>query len=292
MSSGMIDILMITYNRAEYTRLSLSRLLDTCDDSCRVWIWQNGNDPETLQTVSEWRDHPRVYRYHHSAENRKLRDPSNWLLSESDGDYVSKVDDDCLVPDGWLETLREAHIREPRLGAVACWHFLPEDYLSEVAAKKILKMSDGLRVMCHPWVGGSGFLLKRACVDRVGLISKRESGITGYFLRIARAGWTNGWLFPFLYQEHMDDPRAPHTMIRSDDDLRRHLPLSAKNFGSDSLSKWEAQLRRSAVRIQAMPSEVEYYNPIRQAVRKRLQRLFPAFDDPAHKYIQALKSQS
>ena len=43
-----IDILMITYNRPEYTRLSLERLLATCDESMRVWVWHNGTDEETL----------------------------------------------------------------------------------------------------------------------------------------------------------------------------------------------------------------------------------------------------
>lgn len=289
MSEAGSDILMITYNRPEYTRLSLSRLLDTCDERDRVWIWQNGSDPETMKVVDEFRGHPRVHRYHHREMNSKLRDPTNWLLSESKGEYVSKVDDDCLVPDGWIEKLRHVHEQEPSLGAVACWHFLPEDYRADLAQKKIRDFRGELRVMCHPWVGGSGFLLKRACVDRVGLISKKESGITGYFLRIARAGWINGWYYPFLYQEHMDDPRAAHTLIRSDDDLRRHLPLSARNFGSDSLAKWDAQLRRSAIRMQAMPSDVGYYNPVRQAVRKRVQRLFPAFDDPARQVVEAMK---
>ncbi|MEO1008324.1 MAG: glycosyltransferase family A protein [Planctomycetota bacterium] len=272
----MIDILMITYNRAPYTRLSLSRLLETCDESVRVWIWQNGSDPETLEVVSGFRDHPRVFRFRHSEENRKLRDPTNWLLSESDGEFVSKVDDDCLVPVNWLEVLRKAHEDEPRLGAIGCWRFMPEDFRPELAQKKIREFRGTHKILVHPWVEGSGFLLKRDCVRRIGLLREKESGITGYLTRVALAGWTNGWYYPFLWQEHMDDPRAPHTLIRTDDDLQKFLPLSARNFGATTVQAWDARLRRSAEELQRLPSSPRYYAPWRAALRRRVRRVLPS----------------
>jgi len=280
MGDEIADILMITYNRPEYTRLSLARLLDTCDESARVWIWQNGSDSETMKVVDEFRSHPRVHRYHHSEENKKLRDPTNWLLSESDGDYVSKVDDDCLVPENWLEVLRKAHEDEPMFGAIGCWRFMPDDFRPELAERKIKEFRGGHKLLAHPWVEGSGFLMKRACVQKVGQIRPKESGVTGYLTRVAQAGWINGWYYPFLWQEHMDDPRAPHTLIRTDDDLKRYLPLSAQNFGAHSVEAWDAQLRRSAERLQRLPSNPRYYGKWRAALRRRVQRYIPSFDAP------------
>jgi len=277
MSDSAADILMITYNRAAYARRSLACLLESCDDSGRIWIWQNGSDPETMEVVHGFRHHPRVYRFHHSKENRKLRDPTNWLLSEADGEYVSKVDDDCLVPENWLNVLRRAHKDEPQLGAIGCWRFMPEDFRPALAERKIKEFRGGHKILTHPWVEGSGFLMKRECVKKVGLLREKESGITGYLTRVALAGWTNGWYYPFLWQEHMDDPRAPHTLIRTDDDLQRYLPLSAKNFGANSVEAWDAQLRRSAERLQRLPSDPRYYAPWRAVLRRRVQRLFPSF---------------
>ena len=98
-----VDVLMITYNRPEYTRLALDRLLATGDENLRVWLWHNGAHEETLSVVREHLDHPCVWKFHHSRENAKLRDPTNWILQEGDSEYVSKVDDDCLVPEGWIE---------------------------------------------------------------------------------------------------------------------------------------------------------------------------------------------
>jgi len=273
MGDGSIDILMITYNRPEYTRLALERLFATCDASARVWIWHNGNHAETLEVASAYKDHPRLYRFHHSRENMRLRAPTNWLLTEGEGEFVTKVDDDCLMPEGWIQTLRGAHRDEPRFGALGCWRFLPEDFLPEAAKKKIRDFRGGHWVMCHPWVEGSGFMLKRACIDRLRVLRKNESGMTGLLTRIARRGWVNGWYYPFLWQEHMDDPRAPHSLLRTDEDLQKHLPLSAKNFGSSTLEQWDQQLRRSAALLQNLPSDPHYYHPLRIKFRRNRDRI-------------------
>lgn len=267
MNDGMIDILMITYNRPAYTRLSLTRLLETCDESMRVWLWHNGDHEETLEVVQSLKDHPRVHRFHHSAENVRLRTPTNWLYAESDGAYVSKVDDDCLVPDGWAGTLRLAHESAPRLGIVACWHFLPEDFAPELANPRLAEIGAGHRILRNLWVGGSGYLMKRACLRRLGPIRNNES-FTSYCIRGARAGWLNGWYYPLLCQEHMDDPRVPHTALRSDADIAANLPLSAQQRGVRTIAAWEAQLRRSARWVQEAPIDPAYYGRLRSYLRQ------------------------
>ncbi len=139
-SGNGLDVLMITYNRPEYTRLALERLLSTCDDSMRVWLWHNGNHAATLERCA-WicRSPKRVYRFHHSVENLRLREPTNWMLQGSRGDYVSKVDDDCLVPEGWFQTIRTAHEANTNLGVVGCWRFQPEDFIPELPRRKIVE---------------------------------------------------------------------------------------------------------------------------------------------------------
>lgn len=268
-----VDVLMITYNRPQYTRLALERLLATATDDTRVWLWHNGADEETLAVVQNQAGHPKVHRFHHSLENVKLRDPTNWVLREGDSEYISKVDDDCLVPENWIQVLSKAHEDEPLFGALGCWRFMPEDYDEAAAQAKIKTFGGGHRVMCHPWVEGSGFLLKRECVERVGLIGPREKGITAYLIRIALRGWTNGWYFPFMWQEHMDDPRAPHTLLKEDADLKRYLPLSASLSGAQTVAQWEQQLRNSAAFLQASPSHAAYYRPWRMSARRWLGRL-------------------
>lgn len=262
-----VDILMITYNRAAYTRLALERLLASCDEAMRVWLWHNGTHEETLSVVRGLAQHPAVHRFHHSVENKRLREPTNWLYHESKGEYVSKVDDDCLVPEGWVQRLRAAHEANPRLGVVGCWRFMPEDFVPEIAQRKIRTLAGDHQILENCWVEGSGYLMKRACVEQAAPIREDES-FGGMCFRLARRGWVNGWYYPFLYQEHMDDPRAEHTLIKSDADLAEFMPLSARNFGARTVQDWDAQLRRSARTVQEAPADPRVYAPWRRFLRR------------------------
>jgi hypothetical protein len=74
-----IDILMVTYNSPDSTRLALTRLLETCGEHMRVWLWHNGDHAETLDLVRSFEPHPRAYRFKHSEENVRLWSPTTRL---------------------------------------------------------------------------------------------------------------------------------------------------------------------------------------------------------------------
>jgi glycosyltransferase involved in cell wall biosynthesis len=267
-----VDVLMITYNRPDYTRMTLPALLESADVNTRVWLWHNGDHEETLEVAKEYSTHPAVYRFHHSVENQKLRGPTNWLFQEAEGAYVSKVDDDCFVPEGWLNTLRKAHEDEPRFGVLGCWRFLESDYVPELAERKIAEFRGGHRIMQHPWVEGSGYLMKREALMQGGLIGENDS-FTKYCLRLALKGWVNGWYYPFLWQEHLDDPRAPRSLIKTNEDFLEHIPLSAGTFSVNDLKEWDARLRYSARSLLAGPVDPRYYVGWRARLRRLRKRV-------------------
>ncbi len=271
-----IDILMITYNRAAYTKLALARLLDTCDHHMRVWVWHNGKDAETLRVVEALSHHPRLYRFMHSLENMKLNAPTNWLWRNAEGSFLSKVDDDCLMPSGWAETLRAAHRDNPGFGVLGCWRFPEEDFAPQLAHKKIQEFNGGHRLMRNCWIEGSGYLMKRQCVDRAGPLRSSE-GFTTYCIRLARQGWIHGWHYPFLYQEHFDDPRSKHSLLRNDSDIRHWAPLSAINNGVKSVDEWQTQLRRSARLLQSAPYDPKFYTGWRRQLKRVHDRIKRAF---------------
>src|SRR5690606_32174319 len=107
-----------------------------------------------------------------------------------------------------------AHADEPRFGVIGCWRFPDEDFFPELAQRKIQTFAGGHQLMVNMWVEGSGYLMKRACVEKLGLLYG-ERGFSDYCIRVGRSGWVNGWMYPFLYQEHMDDPRAEHSALRT-----------------------------------------------------------------------------
>lgn len=246
-----IDVLLISYNRPDYTRLSLGNLLRCADADVRVWVWHNGADAETLRVVESFRDHPRLHRFHHSPENRRLREPTNWLWSEADGDLLGKVDDDCLVPPEWPARMREAHAAEPRFGALTCWHHAAED-LDERLYRRKIRTYGGVSIFQNCWVNGSGYTVKRRAIEEGGLLA--EGGTwSEYCIDLALRGWIHGWLYPFLFEEHMDDPRSPHCGIQTDAALGLRTPLSARANGVETVEAWLAQQRRSARLVQQAP---------------------------------------
>jgi glycosyltransferase involved in cell wall biosynthesis len=262
-----IDILMITYNRPRYTELALSRLLETCDESMRVWLWQNGSDRATLEVVRSFAQDPRVAQFHHSPENVKLLAPTNWLMTESHATYLAKVDDDCLMPSAWGQTLREAHESNAQFGVIGCWPFPEEDVRLDIAAPKIRAYGGGHRVMLNCWVNGSGFLMKRECIQRVGKLRERES-FPQYCIRLSRAGWINGWYFPFLFQEHMDDPRSQYCELKCDEDFLNSPPLMAQRWSVRTLAEWTERFREDALYLQKARPDPRFYTGLVGLLRR------------------------
>lgn len=263
-----IDILMITHRWPSYVAQSLPQLLDTATPETRVWVWHNGQDAETLSVVKNHLAHPRVHAFHHSENNQGLRAPTNWLWRNATGDYFSKVDDDCIVSPGWIETLADAHSAEPRFGAIGSWRFYPEDFQKESAERKIDSFSGGHRLLKNPWIQGSGYLLKRQVVDRLGLL-RNEQSFTAFLIDAAVLGYVNGWYYPFLHEEHLDDPRSELTGLRTDDHLRDRMPLSARHRGIDTLPAWEQQMRTSALRLQEASPDVRDHTRLRRRLYAR-----------------------
>lgn len=266
-SKSFVDVLMIAYNRPNYTRLALARLLETADEQTRVWLWQNGSDNATMRAVEPFLEHPRLHQYHHSPVNQKLTAPTNWVWEQADGEFVSKVDDDCLMPDDWVQTLRRAHHDEPKFGVLGCWRFFDEDFVAELANKKICSYPGGHRIMRNCWVEGSGYLMKRDCIRQAGPLTARDS-FPSYCVGLAKQDWIHGWYYPFLFQEHMDDPRSQHCEIQSDEDLRQRPPLMAIRWGTKTRDDYIKRFQNEAVLLQSAKFDPKYFGGWRNFLRK------------------------
>jgi len=268
-----IRILMITYNRPSYTELSLKTLCENIPESAKIVIWDNASEEPTRSVVKKYENHPRVERIIFNSTNEKLRRPTNWFFGNyRDADFLSKVDDDCLVPVRWCEILQQAHIDIPRAGILGCWRFFPEDFNEEVASKKIFRYGNH-QVMRNCWIEGSGYMMKRDVLDEIGLLREGES-FTTYCIRAAAKGFINGWYYPFLFQEHMDDPRAEHTGIRSEEDFKKLIPLSAVTFNIQNKEAWIQRLRQSAQRLQGYSIDPYDFIGVRAKLKRKLFGIF------------------
>lgn len=264
------DVLIIAYNRPKFTSATLDTVLR---DSApyRLWIWQNGENPEVAAIVNSVEAHALVARVRRSPENVGLREPTNWLWRESQAPFLAKVDDDCLMPAGWCERLLAAHEASDRFGILGSWPFRAEDLRPELMEAKSIT-EGGQKIMLNPWVGGSGYVMKRACVDRCGLLRENE-GFTRYCMRVARAGWYNGWPLPMIVMDHMDDPRSEHTVFKSDEDVVNFRGLTVGRRGISTLDALTARVKEAALELQTCSSDWRDYIGWRAKTKRILRRI-------------------
>lgn len=263
---------MITHNRPGYTALSLPRLCDTVPEDAKITVWDNGSSNDMLALLKQFEKHPRIERIVYNQTNEKLRGPTNWFWhGMGEAEFLSKVDDDGLMPNNWCEVLSQAHMDVPQFGILGTWCFMDEDFDEKVALKKI-QIFGYHRLLRNCWVGGSGYLIKRAVIEKIGFIRNNES-FTSYCIRAEAAGFVNGWYYPFLWQEHMDDPRSPHTGIKTEEDFQRLRPLTATTFSIRSIDDWVRKQKELAQILQICSFDPEDYIGWRAKLRRRWSQL-------------------
>lgn len=264
-----IRVLMITHNRPAYARQALGRLTETLPPHAKVVVWDNASSEETLKVLRSFEGHPAVEKIIRNRTNDRLRGPTNWFWrNHADADLLGKIDDDCLMPARWVEKIEKAHRDIPEAGIVGCWRFLPEDFNVSKATRKIHSFGAHM-ILRNCWIEGSGYLMKRRVVDEIGALRPRET-FTTWCIRAAAKGYVIGWYYPFLYQEHMDDPRAEHTGIRTDEDLRRLLPLSAQQYGVKTRDEWVKRLRGTAQKLQEYSLDPYDFIGLRSKLKRKL----------------------
>jgi glycosyltransferase involved in cell wall biosynthesis len=214
----MIELALVTWNRLEYTRLTLSRLLSDPQEEFRLSIWDNGSSDGTREYLNEEIDDPRIEDMILSDDNVGQVAAVNAIWSRSSAELLGKVDNDCLVTPGWTRTLASAHRDIERLGVVACWHYFADDFNYQRARWKIQE-HNGHMILRHPWTCGTGLLIKRSTFETIGPM--QGTSTTQYWLEMANRGHINGFYYPLVFQEHMDDPKSRYTRLRDEESYQR-----------------------------------------------------------------------
>lgn len=240
----MIEIAFVTWNRLDYTRLALGRLLADPSDDFRVSIWDNASTDGTREYLEQEVSDPRVHDITLSETNVGQVAALNTIWSNSRADLLGKVDNDCLLPVGWTATLARAHHDIPRLGVVACWHYPLEDFDHDRAAPKIQE-HNGHHILRHPWTCGTGVLIKRSTYERIGPLWGTST--TPYWIAMAQQGYINGFHYPLIHQEHMDDPKSPYTRLTDEAAYQaaKHDTFNINHHDQDTLAdrwRWRQQV--------------------------------------------------
>jgi len=155
----MIPVLFITYNRIEYTKKTLPALIKNTP-GVRIIVIDNGSTDGTVEYLEG------IYgiELYLNDKNFGLAHAMNQFLELTATDaIVAKVDNDTVVPPGWLEKMTTA-MEESGVDVLQAYHYLTAFDVSsweDVEAKHTCVETSAGNVVMVPAVGGSGTVFKR-----------------------------------------------------------------------------------------------------------------------------------
>ena len=267
-----IHLCFITFNRLEYTKLALASLLAEPTEQFALTVWDNASTDGTVEYLKKEVSDRRIVDIVFSKSNVGQTVAVNEIWSKSKADLLGKLDNDCLVTPGWTRILSRAHNEINKLGVVGCWNFFADDFDYKRAKHKIQTFGKH-QIFRHPWICGTGLLIKRETFKKLGLFQNRAT--TQYWLNMAAAGYINGFYFPLIYQEHMDDPKSAYCKINTEDGLRKAVNVTAglqfrKFRNVEETLQWRREIIRNLLDD---PYDPHYYLGWRRRWRSAKSRL-------------------
>jgi glycosyltransferase involved in cell wall biosynthesis len=174
MDPPVVSVVVPTRGRAAYLEVTLDSLLaQRTEASHEIVVVDDGARDTTAAVVAA---RPSV-RYVAHGEARGLNAARNTGLQESHAELVAFVDDDVLVPPGWLDALVEGarrHDRAEAFGGPIRARF--EGRTPRACGREeppITTLDLGTEDCETPVAWGANFAVRRAAVDRIGSFEER-----------------------------------------------------------------------------------------------------------------------
>lgn len=162
----MIPVLYTTWNRLDYTKQTLSILLENTQDG-EIYIIDNGSMDGTDAFLYKFRNHRKVKQIIFNNENKGIGGALNQFLELTKNDeFIAKVDNDTVVPANWLNNLLDPLIGLNR-DAVQANHYF---FITGIRNWDHLKIEKGfirfgLNHFVPVLIGASGTVFKRGVFD-------------------------------------------------------------------------------------------------------------------------------
>lgn len=162
----IIPIQMTTYNRLPYTKRVVAAIFKNTDLPFKLFIFDNASTDGTQKWLKTIKD-SRVEIYY-SEENTGLMYPKNWILKKyPDTEYISFVDNDSIMPHGWLSKLKDVMDNFPLFNVMAD-HYLgmPFKLKNNQEFYEHLYSIDfkGEKLYLYKLTGGTGSLIRRQLI--------------------------------------------------------------------------------------------------------------------------------
>lgn len=214
MNKGKASILYITHDRIGFSRLTLPHLLESGGyGDYSVTLVDNASTDGTREWLMSL-THPRIANITLNDDNTSLRDVTNRFWRENmDSEFIGKVDNDTLIPTGFVGQAVRALRNPVKLGPVGGMHFHPEDVAAVEAssyAHNLRRLPSGRRILVQQHLGGCCYVMRSGLLSQHGLMRDMgylKGGWTEYQWKLTRAEYPASYLYPFMFAKHLDDPR-------------------------------------------------------------------------------------
>jgi glycosyltransferase involved in cell wall biosynthesis len=170
-----IDLVICTYDNAallDRTLEAMSRLWVPADVRCAVLVVDNNCTDETPEVVERWAAA-------FPLPLRRVREPVQGLtparlrgVTETAGEWIAFVDDDCLLAEDWVEQAARFAAQHPACGAfggrvVPEWEAEPPPYVLAHRYAYAAKQH-GDTAHRRKWLAGAGMVVRRAALEACG----------------------------------------------------------------------------------------------------------------------------
>ena len=183
----LIPILMTTYNRLAYTKRALTALLNnTGSEPSEIFIFDNNSNDGTREYLESVKDERIVL--HFNKENEGIIKPKNVFLERyKTSEYCAFVDNDNVMPKGWLKSLKDVMDKFPLI-AVQLEHYigLGWDFKENIEWFKHLYSIDfnGHNLYLNNFEGGCGAFARRSYIkDFIPEMRGTLSGWVNYLIK-------------------------------------------------------------------------------------------------------------
>ncbi len=243
---GTIPILMITWNRLEYTKKAVGAILKNTDHPYRLSIWDNASTDGTKEYLRSLGNKNIQVTY--ETENQGIVVPMNRFIEMYQNHrYITKVDNDTVVPKGWLSKLKEVMDEYP-FRAVEADHYLMLNHdikKNDDFYKHLYGINfKGNKLYLLDWVGGTGTIIRTAKVKDIpemkgtllGWVKYQANNpdvsafYTGVFVKRLDQTGTNKYKEPSDYPEYDEKISTLYADRKDGKETKKKKPIPSGAF--------------------------------------------------------------
>ena len=116
MSIPKVAICIPTYNHSQYLSLSVTSACNQSYPNTEICVSDDASTDKTPEIMAELcKQFPQIY-YHRQPHNLGMRNNPDWLMCQTDAEFIVRFDSDDILEKNYVEVLVELLIKYPQAG--------------------------------------------------------------------------------------------------------------------------------------------------------------------------------